>query len=89
MYQSGWPVHLPLHLPEGASWVASHLFLTMHGSEKIYLQSNDITVCDHEHMYDFILGTMHYYLAFKQQVRGLVLLFSQCLLLLFLQEAQF
>ncbi len=24
----------------------------MHGSEKIYLQSNDVTVCDHEHTYD-------------------------------------
>ena len=43
--------------------------ITMHGSEKIYLQSNDVTVWDHEHtydvtvwdhehLYDVILGTM-------------------------------
>ncbi len=31
----------------------------MHGSEKIYLQSNDVTLWDHEHTYDIILGSMH------------------------------
>ena len=43
---------------------------TMHGSEKKYLQSNDVTLWDHEHtydvtlwdnehLYDVILGTMN------------------------------
>ncbi len=43
----------------------------MNGSEKIYLQSNDVTLWDHvhtydvtewdhEHLYDVILGTMNY-----------------------------